>query len=677
MEKATIIIGKNKKGKLFGNIKTENGKALPFPAKFIIDEKFNGKECEIERINGQIEKIILEGEPLKLNDNNSTGTKKTDRSSGGSHPYSSSSTRQGAPEHNISPARAPYNFVPLNKVIISYDDKIDRFNSYNEDGNTGCIDIEIEAKTPVFISESGQGGMDYSNFYNQAGKFRIPGSSLRGLIRTMVEIVSWGKFEFFNDDYLYYRSFADKAHSVRDEYKRNMMQQLNNISSEYTMESGLLYKEGLSYYIIPAEKKFVKILKKSLDNNSKEEDSTTILKNMGKKRDNEEFKFYKISADKYLVISGNMPKKSHDWIVFADETKKDKAIIIISEEDAISYKNDINRKKEAPDLLTLAAGKNKSSCLCVPCFYTKWNDKTGKDRISFGHTPLFRLSYKKSIGEHIRQDYSNKSDNEKFDIPTSIFGTEKNNNSKESFEPFASRVFFEDAFLTKDSSDKIEQANKIPQTLAGPKATSFQLYLDQNGISDITKLKHYNNDVDIRGNKLYWHKDLEDWKTETEFNKNMDKKIRPINNGAKFKGKIRFDNLSGIELGALLFAVDLPERYAHKIGMGKPLGLGSIRINAKLYLSNRQERYKNLFAEWDGLQEKNEEIKNLKSKFESFILKELGNGIGRYKSLWDTERLKEFARMLDFNNKPNKEKVSYMKLKEFKDRNILPRPVKI
>ncbi len=500
MEKATITIGKNKQGGLYGNIKIENGKSMPF-TKFIIEEKYNGKECEIERINGQIEKIIVEGESLKLKDSNSINTKKINKKQIGGYSKQSESSHQQE-KTDIFKAKAPYNFVPLNKVIISYDDKTDRFNRYNEDGNTGYINIEIEAKTPIFISESDHDG-DYYKFYNQAGKFRIPGSSLRGLIRTMVEITSWGKFEFFNDDYLYYRTFTDKARSV-----------------------------------------------------------------------------------------------------------------------------------------------------------------------------------KKSIGEHIRQDYSNKSECEKFDIPTSIFGTEKKKDSKDSFAPFASRVFFEDAFLTDDSLDKEEQENKIPQTLAGPKPTSFQLYLDQNGINDINKLKHYNDDADIRGNKLYWHKDLEDWKTET-FNEKMDKKIRPINQGAKFKGKIRFDNLSDIELGALLFAVDLPEHYAHKIGMGKPLGLGSIRINAKLYLSDRQKRYKDLFAEWNGLQEKSGEIKNIKLKFEQFILKELDNGTGKYKSLWDTERLKEFARMLDFSNKPNKEKVSYMKLdmdlklNEFKNRDALPRPIKI
>ncbi|MHB1645396.1 MAG: TIGR03986 family type III CRISPR-associated RAMP protein [bacterium] len=674
MEKATISINKNKKGGLYGNIKIENGISMSFPPKFIIEEKYNGKECEIERIKGQIEKIIVEGESLKLKDNNSINTKKiNDKNTGGHFNRNSASNQRATGKTDIFQAKAPYNFVPLNKVIISYDAKPDRFHRYNEDCNTGYIDIEIEAKTPIFVSESGQDG-DYSKFYNQAGKFRIPGSSLRGLIRTMVEITSWGKFEFFNDVYLYYRSFADQAHSVRDEYKKK--------------ESGLLYREGLSYYIIPSEKKFIKILKEASKDNPKENNSFDIVKKLGQKY--EEFKSYKIKQNEYLVVSGNMPNKKHDWIVFADETKKDDKVIKIDEEDIKSYKNDKDRNKndkdrKSFDIIDRLKSNGKPSA--EPCFYIKWNDKTGKDRISFGHTPLFRLSYKKSIGEHIQQDYSNKdysnkSECDKFDIPTSIFGTEKSNNSKDSFATFASRVFFEDAFLTDDSLDKEEQENKIPQTLAGPKPTSFQLYLDQNGINDITKLKHYNDDADIRGNKFYWHKDLEDWKTET-FNEKMDKKIRPINQGAKFKGKIRFDNLSDIELGALLFAVDLPEHYAHKIGMGKPLGLGSIRINAKLYLSDRQKRYKDLFDEWNGLQEKSGEIKNIKSKFEQFILKELDNGTGKYKSLWDTERLKEFARMLDFSNKPNKEKVSYMKLdmnlklNEFKNRNGLPKPTKI
>ena len=68
--------------------------------------------------------------------------------------------------------------------------------------------------------------------------------------------------------------------------------------------------------------------------------------------------------------------------------------------------------------------------------------------------------------------------------------------------------------------------------------------------------------------------------------------------GAKFKAKIRFENLLNEELGAMLFALKLPEKCCHKIGMGKPLGMGSIKITPCLFLSDRQKRYNSLLAEW-------------------------------------------------------------------------------
>jgi hypothetical protein len=44
----------------------------------------------------------------------------------------------------------------------------------------------------------------------------------------------------------------------------------------------------------------------------------------------------------------------------------------------------------------------------------------------------------------------------------------------------------------------------------------------------------------------------------------------------------------------LLFVLNLPEGYCHKIGMGKPLGLGSIKITATLSILDPKKRYCNL-----------------------------------------------------------------------------------
>jgi CRISPR-associated protein (TIGR03986 family) len=56
------------------------------------------------------------------------------------------------------------------------------------------------------------------------------------------------------------------------------------------------------------------------------------------------------------------------------------------------------------------------------------------------------------------------------------------------------------------------------------------------------------------------------------------RKLRPLSQGAKFKGWVRFHNLRPFELGALLWAIEWggEEALRHRIGMGKPLGLGSV-----------------------------------------------------------------------------------------------------
>jgi hypothetical protein len=86
--------------------------------------------------------------------------------------------------------------------------------------------------------------------------------------------------------------------------------------------------------------------------------------------------------------------------------------------------------------------------------------------------------------------------------------------------------------------------------------------------------------------------------------------------------------------------------------MGKPLGLGSVKINSNLYLSDRQKRYQDFFAEWNNLGEA-KQMKEFKKAFEMYILK-------NETSLWETERLKELKAMLDFDNKPKNDETKYI-----------------
>ena len=70
-------------------------------------------------------------------------------------------------------------------------------------------------------------------------------------------------------------------------------------------------------------------------------------------------------------------------------------------------------------------------------------------------------------------------------------------------------------------------------------------------------------------------------------------RIQPIRKGVSFYFHIDFENLSKDELGLLCFALRPDDKFEHKLGMGKPIGLGSIRIDpVGLFLINRLERYR-------------------------------------------------------------------------------------
>jgi hypothetical protein len=99
------------------------------------------------------------------------------------------------------------------------------------------------------------------------------------------------------------------------------------------------------------------------------------------------------------------------------------------------------------------------------------------------------------------------------------------------------------------------------------------------------------------GRKFYWHQRTDGqpdhvanelWKVHQRGPGHATNQLRPavkaLPPGSEFKGCIHFENLSGEELGALLFVLAGPEEgapghYDHciKLGKGKPRGMGSMK----------------------------------------------------------------------------------------------------
>lgn len=248
----------------------------------------------------------------------------------------------------------------------------------------------------------------------------------------------------------------------------------------------------------------------------------------------------------------------------------------------------------------------------------------------------------------------------------------------------------------------------IPKILGSPKLTTFQHYLVQTS-TDRKQLKHYSPQSDdkktvIRGHKLYWHQgskpDIQ-YSNSNEASGTQTTQIKPIKSDVHFTFTINFENLSDVELGALLWVLSISsdktqafgigkqgEEYCLSLGMGKPLGMGAVKIEPELYLSDRNTRYQKLFdgnhwneAETSASDE--QQISFIKA-FEKYVIDNISNEDkpkeGELNSLKDLPRIEMLYCLLRWNSPLKAEDTRYMTIKptnEYRERPVLPTPLQI
>ena len=113
------------------------------------------------------------------------------------------------------------------------------------------------------------------------------------------------------------------------------------------------------------------------------------------------------------------------------------------------------------------------------------------------------------------------------------------------------------------------------------KMWNYDYYMDDypkikiNGRS-VTQYKPIPYDAKLRGRKVYWHGK---WSGDSKEPSNMNCTVRPLKAGVKFKFKVYFEKLTDEELKNLIFALRLNGEGLQKIGKGKPIGMGDIKID--------------------------------------------------------------------------------------------------
>lgn len=472
-------------------------------------------------------------------------------------------------------ATAPYNFVALpEKILPAPPERTELFS--------GEILLELEALTPLFIGGNG------SKTFAPVDKPIIPGSSLRGMFKNIFKIVTCGAFrgrtdnqkkgEDFNDEHIYFRCLMASKNSPA------WMSDLNKLYNG-RMVGTWRGKDGKSrpvknarpgFLIRTNDNKFF-IAPSLVGDNKNNREPIRNFRTDDTKNSRVEWR-----GAKAYIFTGFQKNKQfirftkidyvdwcrEHWIALPDDVQtsyehdRNRRGVNLFKDEGILKRAEIEKLtgKTLPDVKSL-----------IPCHYLE----EGEQVTAFGHGQCFRIPYQNRIGDAVKI-----SGNDALDFADVVFGNQE----------LASRVCFEDA--TPKNFSTLNEATAHP--LMQPNPTSYQFYLAQGG----TKLNHWDSvGAQVRGYKLYWHNAAPDWRAnENELNldrdktpdKRLTKEMTPLGAGSKFASKIRFKNLSAIELGAFMMIFDLngAKDAAYKIGQGKPFGFGSVKITAKLFVED-------------------------------------------------------------------------------------------
>lgn len=570
------------------------------------------------------------------------------------------------PKHNNNipnhrKAIAPYNFVELPESVVEVSpDSLPQQNRYyvqSENRYTGRIECTLTTESPLYIRcgftkeefKCGAESKDLPDFFyiSPSGKSTkpvIPGSSLRGMLRNLIEIISFSKIDqVSNHQRLFFRAVAVSQN--KDSLGKEYQKYVDNLRNK-TIQAGYLKKDNEGWYIQPAKKEQgvtfawvreggleIEELIKFDEDGYKPQYIPVSYRQVVIDYHDRAKRLFALDVDRpntypqkkgVLVTSGNMkqdnsdqlsPRRNHclvfDCLVFESDSNVEKLRL---DKKAIEYYQNAltDFQKESP--FSKDWGMLNENCSVV--FY--YPPENGGKVVFFGQSPNFRIpythqdnGYAATVADFIPTHLTSEKENSKIeliDLADAIFGWVKKDDKKELPENVpqqrASRVFITDAQYQSNERGIWYKGNFndtiTPQILSEPKPTCFQHYLVQpekdNPQADQAKLKHYasqpESETVIRGHKLYWHKGKKPNFQHPEGNNasgTQVTKIKPINSGVKFKFDIHFENLTDVELGALLWILNIAQmedkQYRLKLGMGKPLGMGSIKIEPHLYLS--------------------------------------------------------------------------------------------
>ncbi len=288
-------------------------------------------------------------------------------------------------------------------------------------------------------------------------------------------------------------------------------------------------------------------------------------------------------------------------------------------------------------------------------------------RLYFGFTPRLRLFYDHTIREGLKPAHRKGT----LDYARAMFGyAEEGSASAEQQDSrpksYRTKLSFSDAVLVTENSNVLHDKKKA--ILGEPNPTSCLEYVkpQKDGSPDT-----YNgNSFELRGVKQYWlHGETVPHEVEQKQMK-VASDLHPIKAGVKFRGKVRFRNLTRDELGLLLWSIRLNQGCRMNVGKAKSYGYGQIRLDileAREMELSRAYGTDTLALEPFRPVEVEDSIRFYKDTVNAFL------GTRRVDEM---PHIKEFFAMKDASMIPDNADIRYMDLKQYQEQMKFKAPLK-
>lgn len=480
-----------------------------------------------------------------------------------------------------------YNFVPLNEKVFypTWADQVSQDEPFS-DGEDGYINVTLRNVSPLFIrngSADRKNPDPHSAHVMEDGKRRyfLPATSIKGMLRTTLEIMSFGKMTQYTNRFFSLRDVSGNNGTDSKSYLNDM---------KYVKPGWLRYDDEKGELSLkPCEGKLEHIKDEKLLQMypsfnkvypSKGVIKTGWQKNKAIREDcGELYPVYEKSGKKYhLVCTGNMNKKEEDFLFPVDEGHE---FMPISDRQVVDAFFTVH--EPTPDFSTTKINQRGKYGLnqtikdyliqggTLAVFYLP-DKKTGKVK-AIGLSKLIRMPYPYSIDMIVHAQQKD-SDASKADLAETIFGYTHEGETN----ALRGRVHIGNAFSDRAVSDS-ELEGCVSGVLGQPKASFYPFYLKQEN----NPYKTYKNPAGIAGRKLYRvHKgnkptDLR----KGNNNKNVDRNpFYPVPENLTFTLRISVHNLRKVEIGALLSALTLhrTSNVWHNIGLARGYGYGKLEI---------------------------------------------------------------------------------------------------